>query len=139
MANDDPVREFLRERGCGRHTVEGGMVRLIEGWEATVRSVEAGYSLGLDDYLNEMDARQLIEGALARVAGERRAEFDARVARADETMQSLVVPLDRCLWGEAVAEQEGWTAEDNWWYYAAPRAAADLRAEIAEALSDEDM
>jgi hypothetical protein len=137
--NEDLVRVFLREQGCGPHTIESGLPGLIENWEAVVRSVRAGYSTGLDDYLNDLDLRQLIEGALAAMPDGPSPELAARLLRADETMQSLVEPLAQCLWGEAVAEEEGWTASDNWWYYAEPReTASELRAEIAAALALEE-
>ena len=64
MKEKDPVGEFLRNRGCPEHVVRGGLRGLVESWEEVVRSVEEGYSLGLDDYLNDMDGRQLIEEVL---------------------------------------------------------------------------
>jgi len=64
MVKKDPVSEFLKERGCPAHVIRGGLMGLIDSWETTVESVERGYSLGLDDYLNDMDGRQLIEVAL---------------------------------------------------------------------------
>ncbi len=30
------------------------------------------------------------------------------------------VPVTRCLWGMIVADEEGWSPDDNWWYYARP-------------------
>ena len=127
----DPVRDYLRERGCGEHVVEGGLEGLVESWEETVRQVWEGYSLTLDDYLNDLDGRQLIAEALAVAGDQQRDAINDRLARADEKMRSLTEPTEVGLWGEEVAEEEGWTAEENWWYFARPiKAAAELLAEI---------
>ena len=29
--------------------------------------------------------------------------------------------IPECLWGSRVADQEGWTSDHNWWYFAVPR------------------
>lgn len=129
----DPVRDYLREKGCGEHVIEGGLEGLVESWEKTVRQVEEGYSLTLDDYLNDLDARQLIAEALTVASDHQRAAINARLGRADEKMRSLTEPAKVCLWGEEVAEEEGWIAEENWWYFARPvKAAAELLLEIDE-------
>ena len=127
----DPVRDYLCERGCGEQVIEGGLEGLVEGWEDTVRQVEEGYSLTLDDYLNDLDGRQLIAEALSVAGDQQLAAINDRLARADEKMRSLTEPTGICLWGEEVAEEEGWTAEENWWYFARPiKADAELLAEI---------
>jgi hypothetical protein len=127
----DPARDYLRERGCGEHVVEGGLEGLVENWEKTVHQVEEGYSLTLDDYLNDLDGRQLIAEVLAVAGDQRRAAIEARLDRADEKMRSLTEPTAGCLWGEEVAEEEGWTAQENWWYFARPiNADPELLAEI---------
>jgi len=128
---NDPVRDYLRERGCADYVIEGGLEGLVESWEKTVRQVEEDYSLTLDDYLNDLDARQLIAEALVVASDQQRAAIDARLSRADEKMRNLTEPAKFCLWGEEVAEEEGWTAEENWWYFARPiKADPELLAEI---------
>jgi hypothetical protein len=137
MAAQDPVRNFLREKGCGEHIVERGLEGLVEKWEDVVQSVEEGYSLGLDDYLNDMDARQLIEESLVVATPPRRERFVERVNRADELMKGLVEPARRCLWGAEIAEEEGWTTQENWWYFSRPiNAGQELLDEIDEAMED---
>lgn len=124
MEIDDPVRDFLSDRGCSSRTVEGGIVGLIEDWEKTVSSVETGYPLGLDDYLNDLDSRQLIEEVLPFVPEALLPGLADRLRLADERMRAAVDLQSNCLWSDTVAEMEGWTPEDNWWYYARPKDAA---------------
>lgn len=138
MSNHDPVRELLRERGTAAHVIEGGLPGLLESWENLVRTVEEGYTLGLDDYLNDLDVRQLLADALAVAPPKERAAYEERLQRVDEQMQALLKPGEVCLWGDEVAAEEGWTARHNWWYFSRPRYGdPEFLAELAEAVSDE--
>jgi len=133
MSTPDPVRDFLRKRGCAEHIVKGGLRGLVENWESVVGSVKQGYHLGLDDYLNDLDGRQLLEEALAITPREQKEECLDRVRRADELMKTLVKPAGKCLWGDEVAETEGWTAGKHWWYFTRPiQANPELLSEIEE-------
>lgn len=134
MNTNDPVRTFLSDRGCSPQVVEGGIELLIESWERTVDSVDEGYTLGLDDYLNDLDARQLIEDVIDLVPVEERSSLTERVRFADERMKEIVDLQETCLWSDVVAEMEGWNSSDNWWYYARPRNAdPQLLEEIDQA------
>ena len=121
MTTKDPIRELLERRGCPAHVIEAGLEGLVEQWEHTVDDVEETYPLGLDDYLNDVDGRQLLEEALDVADEAVQAAVAPRVAAADERMLRLVVPAGRCLWGVDMAEQYDWTPQKNWWYFTQPR------------------
>jgi len=121
MMEIDPVRRLLRERGCPEEVIAGGVEGLIADWERAVADVERGYPLGLDDYLNDLDARQLLEDTLPMLAPPDLESLGPRVLAADEKMKRLVTLTDECLWGERVADAEGWTPLENWWYFGLPR------------------
>jgi len=130
---NDPVREFLQDRGCGDHLVTRGLAGLVETWEQIVASVKQGYRLGLDDYLNDMDARQLLAEALMMAPRVQQQQHELRVQAADALLQSSLVPAAECLWGDEVAEEEGWTREQNWWYFQYPKNAGEaLRADLLD-------
>lgn len=129
----EEVREFLRERGCPFPVSERGLTGLVENWEKIVQSVEAGYLLTLDDYLNDLDTRQLLEDALQVAPLIEQQKFEERIRQADDQLKGLTTRASVCLWGDELAEAEGWTPKKNWWYYACPvDADAELLAEIAE-------
>lgn len=129
----DPVREFLTRKGSAEHVVQAGLAGLIEKWESVVESVRRGYNLGLDDYLNDMDVRQLLDETL-ELGGSEQAYVE-RVRRADEMMRRLVKPIGRSLWGQKNAKDHGWSAEENWWYFAVP---IDAGPELADDLKEGD-
>ena len=131
MTDRDAVREFLRERGCPEDVVAGGLEGLVAEWERTVRQVEVGYALGLDDYLNDLDGRQLADEAMTHANEGARETARQRLLDADRRMKAATRTVGECLWGRTVGDAEGWTAEKNWWYFSLPRSpgpalAADL-------------
>jgi len=133
MVRKDPVADFLKGRGCPAHVIRGGLMGLIKGWETTIESVERGYSLGLDDYLNDMDGRQLIEETLSITPDKDKKKCADRLRQADARMKKLLAPARKCLWGDEVAEAEGWSARKNWWYFMKPiKAGHDLLAETVD-------
>jgi len=133
IPSDEPVADFLRDRGCPDHVVEGGLRGLVDTWEDVVESVGRGYPLGLDDYLNDLDGRELLEGALAVASKGEKMKYVERILRADRRMKALVKPAGRCLWGDDTAKREGWTPQKNWWYFSRPiDAGPDLLSELGK-------
>ena len=64
MKKKDPINDFLKEKGCPQSVVKGGILGLVKNWEQVVEEVGKGYALTLDDYLNDLDGRQILEEAL---------------------------------------------------------------------------
>jgi hypothetical protein len=119
MPRKNPVREWLRTRGCPEHVVEGGLAGLVSSWQRTAESVAQGYELGIDDYLNDMDGRELLHAALAAAGAADRVRYRARIQAADRKIKARLLPAGLCLWGEKEAAARGWTPEVNWWYFRA--------------------
>ncbi|MEZ5964003.1 MAG: hypothetical protein R3F56_09185 [Planctomycetota bacterium] len=129
----DPVRAHLAERGSPDPVVKAGLAGLVGQWEDFAKAVGKRYDLGIEDYLNDLDVRQLIADVwdLAAVASTRR--LAGRLAAADKRVRAATKAAAACLWGSKVAKREAYTPEANWWYYALPkRAGAELREAVAE-------
>ena len=131
---NDPVREYLRKSGASYAVVAQGLRGLVENWERVVDQVMAGYDLTLDDYLNDMDGRQLLANALELAPAEVRDAFIPRVRDADMRIRLNLVPAGRCLWGAIVAGEEGWRPEEEWWYFERPRNPGPTLARELEAM-----
>lgn len=122
MGANEAVKGYLEGRGCDFETVEGGLPGLVADWEGVVEDIsEEGYGFGLDDLLNDMDARDMLEGAL-QAAGIEAGPARAATQLADEQFKALSVPTDRCLWGESIAGQNDWSPKKQWWYFRVPAA-----------------
>jgi len=116
----ETLREFLRSRGCPDPVASAGLAGLIEDWDRIAGEIETGYKLGLDDYLNDMDARELIAAAIAAVPKVLTPTLRRKLDAADHRARAVLVPAGRCLWGPRLAAANGWDAEGHWWYYMKP-------------------
>ena len=114
------LAQFLRDEGASDLVVQGGLDVLLSGWERTVAAVEEGYAGDYEDYLGDLDGRQLLAQALERVTKHQAAAVAARLEALDARMRAATAPVARCLWGMIVADEEGWSPEDNWWYFVRP-------------------
>src|SRR5215813_10789707 len=73
---DAELAEYLRENGYPEHICRAGRAGLLAKWTAFVDQVERGYSLGLEDYRNDLDLRAII--ALAGAEDEETQSLDRR-------------------------------------------------------------
>jgi hypothetical protein len=114
--SDEEIARKLRARGVADHVVAGGALGLIASWRDFVSQVEHGYPLGLDDYRNDLDLRELIAAV----------GLDSRVASEDQRLRNALVSSPRTIWESSLP--------DAFWVHGYPRNAsgellADLRAE----------
>jgi len=106
------------------HTNVPTLPILVERWTQVVDEVERGYSLTFDDYLNDVDLRQLIARALRGVPPSVREQFSGlrdSLQELDARFIAATRPTQHCVWGDAIAEDEGWSADGEWWYYREPK------------------
>ena len=130
MTSDhDPVHTYLESRGCAPMVVRRGLVGLLDQWNGIVAAVERGRDGSLDEWLNDMDLRDILAGALAAAAPRERRDSALVLDDADERFHAKTVPCP-CLWGEEIAENNRWRPEWQWWYFRRP-------AELGPALRED--
>jgi hypothetical protein len=136
MTRTDPVAEYLKHRNAAAHLHRLGIAGLVSRWEKTVDEIAAGYRAGLDDYLNDLDLRQLLHELERDLPQAWTAADRARLGALDRRFRALLAPRDDCLWGTAAAKDHEWTAPENWWYFGEPkRPGADLARDLGRAKS----
>jgi hypothetical protein len=134
MTHDDPVTEYLAERGVASRMVEEGLSGLADRWEAIADALEDGYDLTLDDWLNDMDLRDILAGALAVSPDAARTAVSAQVAEADRRFLAGTLPSAAPLWGEEIAAEEGHDPAQQPWFFRRPkRMGPELAAELENA------
>lgn len=111
------VHEYLVENGYPEHVVREGRAGLVRKWREFVEQVERGYSLGLEDYRNDLDVRAILAQAGAE---------DEEVRSLDERLKKLLTGSERRVWESAPG--------DPFWDFGYPKNAGpdlmeDLRAE----------
>ncbi len=127
-AMNDALRAYLDERGLEGDLLENGLAGLVERWEAIVNEVERGYELTIDDYLNDVDLRDILAGAWELAPDDERQPLRARRDLADNRYRSVTQECPP-LWGEAVTEEMGFTPEKEWWYFRRPRRPGQMLAD----------
>lgn len=90
------VRHGRGVRDCSGE--DGGLDGLITAWETTAATIAAGFDLSLDDYLNDLDARQIVEVVLAAIP-EPDGPLIARLRVVDERVRVATTPARGCLLG----------------------------------------
>jgi hypothetical protein len=123
MTPVDPVVAFLRERGQADEILAEGAEGLVARWEQAAREAERErYPFGIEDWLNELDGRQLLHELASTVRGSVCDGLAARLAEADARVQAATVDAGACLWGDALADRMGWRPAREWWYWRRPHA-----------------
>lgn len=117
--NDSEVRDYLRENGYPEHLVREGRSGLVRRWREFVEQVEQGYSLGLEDYRNDLDIR-----AIVRLAGVE----DPEILSLDERFGNMLKATNRRVWESA--------AGDPFWDFGYPRNAGK---ELIDGLREEGL
>lgn len=115
----DAVHTYLVTRGCSPLVVRRGLGGLLEQWSTIVTQAEAGRDMSLDEWLNDMDLRDILAGALAAAASRERRAASTRLDDADERFHAVTEPSP-CLWGEGIAQTNAWRPEWQWWYFRRP-------------------
>jgi hypothetical protein len=115
----DAIHTYLISRGCSPLVIRRGLSGLLEQWSAIVASVERGTDASLDEWLNDMDLRDILAGALAASGQRDRRAAAVRLDEADERFHAVTEPCP-CLWGDEIAENNSWRPEWQWWYFRRP-------------------
>lgn len=111
----------------------GELRELIDQWAEFASALERdGYTFDLDNWLNDVDVRELILEALPMFGREEMGDHALKLDSADTIFRAATRPFKRCVWGGGTAKKERWTAEKNWWYFRTPlRSNAQLEDELA--------
>jgi hypothetical protein len=131
-STSDPARDYMKSRGASSHVVEGGLPAAVARWESIAESVD-GYDLTLDDWLNDMDLRDIIAGALAAAGKSEGKLVSGQLKQADDRFREATVATGP-VWGNAVAASHSHHPEGTWWYFRIPRhPGATLRTDLESA------
>jgi hypothetical protein len=123
MSAPDAVSVFLSERGLADEVVAAGAEGLVSRWEQAAREAERErYPFGVEDWLNELDGRQLLHELQGAVPGALSASLAARLEEADQRLRAATEVTGACLWGDALARRMRWKPAREWWYWRSPHA-----------------
>ena len=114
------IRRYCEERGFSSRVCEGGFDYLLDRWTKIVADVEAGYRLYFDEYLNDMDARSIIDELGTYASDDEWAAVEAALPSLDARFLAATRPIEICIWGERNVAKHGYRPDRDWWYYRVP-------------------
>lgn len=115
-----PVREYCIQRGFAERICNEGLDYLVETWKRTVDEVLEGYRGLFDEFLNDMDGRQIISELMQLGSEEEGTRVLEPLASLDQSFFKVTQAIDVCIWGENQAAKHGYDPQQNWWYYRVP-------------------
>src|SRR5437763_4377769 len=114
------VGRYCEQRGFSSRVREGGFGYLLDRWTKIVGEIEAGYRGLFDEYLNDMDARKIIDELATYASDEEWSEVEALLPSLDDRFLAATRPVEHCIWGERNATKHGYRADRDWWYFRVP-------------------
>lgn len=112
----DALRQFMEAQGYAQHVIDRGILDyLVPSWEATVDEIEKGYGDIIEEYTNDVSAREIIHECQSLWPEAEREEIRGRLSEADRRFIAATVPVEEPVWRKAQGERE-----EQFWYFRAP-------------------
>lgn len=120
MQSEEGVREFLTARSCPPHVVAAGVSGLLLKWRRFVEEVEEGYAAGLEDYLNDLDLRLLLQDLRLGVKDALSRSHGLQLERIDRRFRGATRPSKASVYGNSSTVASKFDRRTHWWYFARP-------------------
>jgi hypothetical protein len=127
---NDPVRMYLKSRGVSSELIEGGLEAAIDRWDAISRTAKT-YDFTLDDWLNDMDLRDIIEGAMGVGDAAEHDSVSERLKAVDDRLKKGTVETGS-IWGSAMSGDLAPDPAKAWWYFRRPSKPGETMREDLE-------
>jgi hypothetical protein len=115
------VREYCERSGFSERVCLGGIDYLVESWRQTTDQIFKGYRGLFDEYLNDMDARRIINELMPITSESERTRIHDPLSVLDGYFREATQPCETCVWGDEWAAKHGYDPDRDWWYYRLPR------------------
>jgi hypothetical protein len=122
---DPETQNYLRDNGYPEHVVRDGRAGLLRQWREFVGQVEKGYTLGLEDYRNDLDVRAILELAVPGTHDQSAPEIQSEIRTLDDRLKKMLIATSVRVWESAPSPFWDFGYPRN----AGPELVADLRAE----------
>ena len=133
--SNDAVDMYFADRGVSAAVRSKGLRGIVAQWESIARGAEQ-FDLTLDDWLNDLDLRDIIAGAMAVVPEASVGDLRETLQRADDAFRAATVEFKQSLWDVGVEGASGRRHDRvaQWWYFRYPkRPGFSMRRELESA------
>jgi hypothetical protein len=114
------VIRYCEQRGFSAGVREGGFDYLLDRWTKIVARVETGYRGLFHEYLNDADARKIIDELATYASEDEWGRVEAVLPSLDARFHAATRPVDPCIRGEHNAAKYCYRADRDWWYFGVP-------------------
>jgi hypothetical protein len=114
------VSRYCEQRGFSSNVRDGGFAYLLDRWTKIVDQIETGYRGILYEYLNDMDARRIIDELATYATDDEWDEVEAVLPSLDERFHAATRPVEGCICGDHIATKYKYRADRDWWYFRVP-------------------
>jgi hypothetical protein len=114
------VSRYCEERAFSSLVRKGGFDYLLDRWTKIVTHVETGYRASFDEYLNDMDARGIIDELATYASNDEWMSVEALLPSLDNRFRGATRPVGVCIWGERRAAKHRYNSDRDWWYFRVP-------------------
>lgn len=84
--------------GIANHVINGGLERLLRKWADFVEECRTGYSLGIEDYINDLDGRSIVQRLIDSVNEKRlKDKLNSFVKSEDNIFKNLLIQRNKCI------------------------------------------
>jgi hypothetical protein len=129
----DPIAEYLEKRGVSAGVRKKGLRGLVADWIGIARSA-AHYNLTLDDWVNDLDLRDIIAGALAFAPQNERHALHEALERADDEFRAGTLAFEQSAAHGSRSRAQAYDPSRQWWYFRYPAHPGDsMRADLKAA------
>ncbi len=129
----EAVARYFEERGVSDGVRSKGLRGIIADWDAIAHSA-AEYDLTLDDWMNDLDLRDIIAGAMLVAPEHERHELRHVLDRADRAFRAATRESVQSPSASAEGLAHRHDPVTQWWYFRYPANPGEtMRADIAAA------
>lgn len=129
----DPVEEYFAKRGVSEGVRKKGLRGLVADWVAIAQSA-AHYNLTLDDWVNDLDLRDIIAGALALAPESEHRALRDTLERADNEFRAATLASEQSAAHGSTPKARDYDSSRQWWYFRYPAHPGDsMRADLRAA------
>jgi hypothetical protein len=128
--HNDSIKKVIKN--CADFVVRDGLNYLIPEWRKFTNSVSENDGSTIDEYLNDLDGRKIIDTILPLLAGQERDRIMSEIYFYDKQYISKTFEVKDCLWGRENELIHGFTRQTNFYYYRAPQYIIDQSSDIVK-------
>jgi len=119
MKGEIAIREFCLKHKYSDRIVEKGLPYLVSWWEKTAKCIDKDTTSILDEYINNIDCRVIIDRVWHLCSDVEIMAFNSRITTADDEFERKTELIYECL-GSSVEKLEDFSPAKYWYSFRIP-------------------